>query len=199
MVRFGNVLSSSESIISSIRKQIRQGGPISLKHPNMTRYFLPLTDSAQLIILAGSLGLSGDIFTLDMGHAVNIAELAKKMIHLEGLSLASDDNPNGDISIEYTGLGTDEKLHEQPLISDTVSQTEQPMVMHISEEGRPWEALKPLLTELFSALHSGDHGLSQKLLSNIVNPQNSSQINNEWSILHKDKDYPKGNSTNSNG
>ena len=104
MVRFGNVLGSSGSVIPRFYQQIRKGGPVTVTHPNITRYFMTIPEAAQLVIQAGSMGTGGDVFVLDMGQPVKIAELAEKMIHLTGLSVASDCNPHGDIAVSYTHL-----------------------------------------------------------------------------------------------
>ncbi len=121
MVRFGNVLGSSGSVIPLFHKQIKSGGPLTVTHPKITRYFMTIPEAAQLVIQAGSMGLGGDVFVLDMGEPVKIVELAEKMIHLSGLSVRSDKNPHGDIAIEFTGLRPGEKLYEELLIGDNVS------------------------------------------------------------------------------
>ncbi len=112
MVRFGNVLGSSGSVIPLFHKQIKSGGPLTVTHPKITRYFMTIPEAAQLVIQAGSMGLGGDVFVLDMGEPVKIVELAEKMIHLSGLSVRTDKNPHGDIAIEFTGLRPGEKLYE---------------------------------------------------------------------------------------
>ena len=110
MVRFGNVLGSSGSVIPLFREQISRGGPVTVTHPNITRYFMTIPEAAQLVIQAGAMGQGGDVFVLDMGQPVKIAELAEKMILLSGLSLRSEVNPHGDIAVEFSGLRPGEKL-----------------------------------------------------------------------------------------
>ncbi|MEH6482688.1 MULTISPECIES: nucleoside-diphosphate sugar epimerase/dehydratase [Pseudomonas] len=156
MVRFGNVLGSSGSVIPRFYDQIRQGGPVTVTHPNITRYFMTIPEAAQLVIQAGSMGQGGDVFVLDMGQPVRIAELAEKMIHLSGLSLRTDRCPHGDISIEFTGLRPGEKLYEELLIGDNVTPTEHPMIMRADEEHLPWDDFRPILTGLFSAIKADD-------------------------------------------
>src|SRR5690606_7692036 len=116
MVRFGNVLGSSGSVIPRFYQQIRSGGPVTVTHPKITRYFMTIPEAAQLVIQAGSMGQGGDVFVLDMGQPVKIAELAEKLIHLSGMSVRSEKNPHGDIAIEFTGLRPGEKLYEELLI-----------------------------------------------------------------------------------
>jgi FlaA1/EpsC-like NDP-sugar epimerase len=168
MVRFGNVLGSSGSVIPLFREQIKQGGPVTVTHPNITRYFMTIPEAAQLVIQAGSLGQGGDVFVLDMGKPVKIAELAEKMIHLTGLSVCSDSNPSGDICIEYTGLRPGEKLYEELLIGDNVSPTEHPMIMRANEEHLPWETFKAIIADLFKALEQDDYDRVRQLLRETV-------------------------------
>ena len=134
MVRFGNVLGSSGSVIPLFHKQIKSGGPLTVTHPKITRYFMSIPEAAQLVIQAGSMGQGGDVFVLDMGEPVKIVELAEKMVHLSGLSIRSDKNLQGDISIEFTGLRPGEKLYEELLIGDNVVTTPHPMIMSANED-----------------------------------------------------------------
>ncbi|TWD99214.1 FlaA1/EpsC-like NDP-sugar epimerase [Pseudomonas sp. AG1028] len=168
MVRFGNVLGSSGSVIPRFYEQIRKGGPVTVTHPNITRYFMTIPEAAQLVIQAGSMGQGGDVFVLDMGQPVKIAELAEKMIHLTGLSVCSDTNPNGDICIEYTGLRPGEKLYEELLIGDNVSPTEHPMIMRANEEHLPWEDFKGALADLLKAVEQDDYDRVRQLLRETV-------------------------------
>jgi FlaA1/EpsC-like NDP-sugar epimerase len=168
MVRFGNVLGSSGSVIPLFHKQIKSGGPITVTHPNITRYFMTIPEAAQLVIQAGSMGLGGDVFVLDMGEPVKIVELAEKMVHLSGLSVRSDKNPHGDIAIEFTGLRPGEKLYEELLIGENVATTGHPMIMSAHEDYLPWEALKEKLTELVSAVGDDDYDKVRKLLRETV-------------------------------
>ena len=168
MVRFGNVLGSSGSVIPRFYEQIRKGGPVTVTHPNITRYFMTIPEAAQLVIQAGSMGEGGDVFVLDMGQPVKIAELAEKMIHLTGLSVCSDANPKGDICIEYTGLRPGEKLYEELLIGDNVSPTEHPMIMRANEEHLPWNAFKGVISQLLNAVEQDDYDRVRQLLRETV-------------------------------
>lgn len=168
MVRFGNVLGSSGSVIPLFREQIRRGGPVTVTHPNITRYFMTITEAAQLVIQAGAMGQGGDVFVLDMGEPVRIAALAEKMINLSGLSVRSEKNPNGDIPIEFTGLRPGEKLYEELLIGDNVSPTEHPMIMRANESHLGWEQFKRVLSELKEALDSEDLQRVRKILRTTV-------------------------------
>ncbi|OEC55935.1 hypothetical protein A7K61_05920 [Pseudomonas sp. AP42] len=168
MVRFGNVLGSSGSVIPLFHKQIKSGGPLTVTHPKITRYFMTIPEAAQLVIQAGSMGLGGDVFVLDMGEPVKIVELAEKMIHLSGLSVRSDKNPHGDIAIEFSGLRPGEKLYEELLIGDNVVATQHPMIMSANEDHLPWEALKVKLTELLTAVEQDDYGRVRQLLRDTV-------------------------------
>ncbi|WP_248798752.1 polysaccharide biosynthesis protein [Pseudomonas sp. MWU13-2105] len=169
MVRFGNVLGSSGSVIPLFREQIKSGGPITVTHPNMTRYFMTIPEAAQLVIQAGSMGLGGDVFVLDMGPPVRIADLAEKMVHLSGLSVRSKERPGGDIAIEFTGLRRGEKLYEELLIGDNVRPTEHPMIMRANEEHLPWEGFKLAISALLKAVAEGDYGRVRTLLCETVN------------------------------
>lgn len=164
MVRFGNVLGSSGSVIPLFHQQIRGGGPLTVTHPQITRYFMTIPEAAQLVIQAGSMGAGGDVFVLDMGEPVRIAELAEKMIHLSGLSIKSDLNPQGDIEIQFTGLRPGEKLFEELLIGDNVVGTDHPMIMSASEDFLPWDVLKARLGDLLAAVESDDYAKVRTVL-----------------------------------
>ena len=168
MVRFGNVLGSSGSVIPLFHKQIQAGGPLTVTHPKITRYFMTIPEAAQLVIQAGSMGQGGDVFVLDMGEPVKIVELAEKMIHLSGLSIRSEKNPHGDILINFSGLRPGEKLYEELLIGDNVAATRHPMIMQASEEFLAWEVLKGKLQGLLSAVEEGDCVLIRQLLKDTV-------------------------------
>jgi len=168
MVRFGNVLGSSGSVIPLFHKQIKAGGPVTVTHPKITRYFMTIPEAAQLVIQAGSMGQGGDVFVLDMGEPVLIAELAEKMIHLSGLSLRSERNPHGDITVEFTGLRPGEKLYEELLIGDNVLATRHPMIMSAEEEYLPWEVLKQKLNELLQAIERDDYDTVRQILRQTV-------------------------------
>ncbi|MEN5201186.1 nucleoside-diphosphate sugar epimerase/dehydratase [Pseudomonas wadenswilerensis] len=168
MVRFGNVLGSSGSVIPLFHKQIKSGGPLTVTHPKITRYFMTIPEAAQLVIQAGSMGQGGDVFVLDMGEPVRIVELAEKMIHLSGLSVRSERNPHGDIAIEFTGLRPGEKLYEELLIGDNVVATQHPMIMSANEDYLSWEVLKSKLSSLLVAVSADDYGTVRQLLRETV-------------------------------
>lgn len=164
MVRFGNVLGSSGSVVPLFRKQIRSGGPVTLTHPDVTRYFMTIPEAAQLVIQAGSMGKGGDVFILDMGESVKIIDLATKMIHLSGFEVKSELEPEGDIEIKCTGLRPGEKLYEELLIGDNVSETDHKRIMTAQEHILPWPELNTLLNSLDDACHDFDHEAIRELL-----------------------------------
>lgn len=168
MVRFGNVLGSSGSVIPLFREQIRRGGPVTVTHPAITRYFMSIPEAAQLVIQAGSMAQGGDVFVLDMGAPVKILDLAEKMIHLSGLGVRSERNPQGDIAIEFTGLRPGEKLYEELLIGEGAQPTSHSMIMRASEEHLSWEALREVLRELLCAVEQDDYGHLRQLLRGTV-------------------------------
>lgn len=168
MVRFGNVLGSSGSVIPLFHQQIKAGGPLTVTHPKITRYFMTIPEAAQLVIQAGSMGRGGDVFVLDMGEPVRIVELAEKMIHLSGLSVRSDANPHGDIAIEFSGLRPGEKLYEELLIGDNVVATLHPMIMSAHEDYLAWDPLKEQLGLLLGAISVDDYTLVRQLLRELV-------------------------------
>ena len=168
MVRFGNVLGSSGSVIPLFREQIKRGGPITVTHPNITRYFMTIPEAAQLVIQAGAMGQGGDVFVLDMGQPVKIAALAEKMIHLSGLSVRSEKTPYGDIAIEFSGLRPGEKLYEELLIGNDVLATEHPMIMRANEDHLSWDDFKAVLSELLQAVEQDDYDCVRKLLRQTV-------------------------------
>lgn len=168
MVRFGNVLGSSGSVIPLFHQQIKSGGPLTVTHPKITRYFMTIPEAAQLVIQAGSMGQGGDVFVLDMGEPVRIIELAEKMVHLSGLSIRSDKNPHGDISIEFTGLRPGEKLYEELLIGDNVAETSHPMIMSAQEDYLAWDVFKQSLSRLLAALNEDDYTRVRQILGDTV-------------------------------
>jgi len=168
MVRFGNVLDSSGSVVPLFRDQIRNGGPVTVTHPEVIRYFMTIPEAAQLVIQAGSMGEGGDVFVLDMGKPVHIDYLARHMVNLMGLTVRDEENPDGDIEIEYTGLRPAEKLFEELLIGDNVSGTDHPMIMRATEHSLPWESLQPVLDELLNALHRFDCKRVREILDEVV-------------------------------
>ena len=167
MVRFGNVLGSSGSVIPLFRKQILKGGPITVTHPDIIRYFMTIPEAAQLVIQAGSMAKGGDVFILDMGEPVKIVDLAKNLIQLSGLSVKDEKNPKGDIEIAYAGLRPGEKLYEELLIGgDNVTKTVHSRIMTAEEEYLPFEQLSNVLVELEQACKRADYmAIRQILLS----------------------------------
>ena len=149
MVRFGNVLGSSGSVIPLFKKQIIDGGQITVTDKKIIRYFMTVTEAVELLIQAGAMGTGGDVFVLDMGKPVQIQDLAEKMIQLSGLKIKNELNPNGDIEIKYTGLRAGEKLYEELLIGDNVSVTANPLIMRAQEDMIAWDELKKLLNNMF--------------------------------------------------
>jgi FlaA1/EpsC-like NDP-sugar epimerase len=156
MVRFGNVLGSSGSVVPLFRKQIAQGGPVTVTHSEMTRYFMTVQEAAQLVIQAGSMAKGGDVFVLDMNSPVRITDLARKMIHLMGYIVRDERTPNGDIAIEYTGLRPGEKLYEELLIGEHVTGTDHPKIMRAEEDFLSLEEIHVLIGQLESACQSLD-------------------------------------------
>lgn len=155
MVRFGNVLGSSGSVIPLFRKQIAQGGPVTVTHPEITRFFMTIPEAASLVIQAGSMGVGGDVFVLDMGEPVKIDLLARRVIKLSGLEIINDQG-QGDIEIRYTGLRPGEKLFEELLIGDNVTETKHPRIMAAHEYAMTLEAYEALLAEIEQALVVAD-------------------------------------------
>jgi FlaA1/EpsC-like NDP-sugar epimerase len=174
MVRFGNVLGSSGSVIPLFKKQIKHGGPVTVTDPKVIRYFMTIPEAAQLVIQAGAMMKGGDVFVLDMGEPVNILELARKMIHLSGLTVRDENQPSGDIEIKYTGLRPGEKLYEELLIGDNVSLTAHPKIMRAEEEVISWQELEGLLKRLERAVERADFTELRLVLTETVtgfNPQ----------------------------
>lgn len=151
IVRFGNVLGSSGSVVPLFRQQIKRGGPITVTHPEVTRYFMTIPEAAELVIQAGAMGSGGDVFVLDMGEPVRILDLAVRMVHLSGLDIKDDLHAEGDIEIHYTGLRPGEKLYEELLIGDKVSGTEHSRIMRAEEKSLGWDEARALLSELETA------------------------------------------------
>jgi FlaA1/EpsC-like NDP-sugar epimerase len=168
MVRFGNVLASSGSVVPLFREQIRAGGPVTVTHKDVMRYFMTIPEAAQLVIQAGTMATGGDVFVLDMGQPVRIADLARRLIALVGLTVRDDSNPDGDIEIHYTGLRPAEKLFEELILSANVTGTKHPKIMRAMEHFIPWEELKRILDELKVCLGNFDCRRSLALLSQAV-------------------------------
>ncbi|EPR5144820.1 polysaccharide biosynthesis protein [Vibrio alginolyticus] len=164
MVRFGNVLGSSGSVIPVFKKQIASGGPVTVTHPEITRFFMTIPEAAQLVIQAGAMGKGGDVFVLDMGESVKITDLACNLIQLSGLEVKSEANPHGDIEIQFSGLRPGEKLYEELLIGDNVKQTAHERIMTAHEVHLPLKEYELLLNDLDFACHSMDHENIRTLL-----------------------------------
>lgn len=168
MVRFGNVLDSSGSVIPLFRDQIKNGGPVTVTHPEVTRYFMTIPEAAQLVLQAGALGEGGDVFVLEMGDPIKIDDLARSMVRLSGLEICDEENSEGDIAIEYTGLRPGEKLYEELLIGDNVAGTEHPKIMCAAEEKLPWEQLLHYLGEFETARNNFETKKIKLLLEEVV-------------------------------
>ena len=168
MVRFGNVLDSSGSVIPLFKKQIKDGGPVTVTDKDIIRYFMTIPEAVELVIQAGAMGQGGDVFVLDMGEPIRIVDLAKKMIHLSGLQVKDSTNPDGDIEIKYIGLRSGEKLYEELLIGDNVLETDNPMIMRAQEDTLAWNDLKLLLDKLEKAINSDDQKKLRELLIKAV-------------------------------
>ena len=164
MVRFGNVLGSSGSVVPLFRKQIRAGGPLTVTHPDIIRYFMTIPEASQLVIQAGAMGNGGDVFVLDMGEPVKIIDLAHRMIRLSGLTLRDERHPNGDVEVKITGLRPGEKLFEELLIGEQVLGTKHPRIMKAAEHMLPWDELRYMLLDLDRACHQFDHETIRELL-----------------------------------
>jgi FlaA1/EpsC-like NDP-sugar epimerase len=168
MVRFGNVLGSSGSVVPLFRKQIEAGGPITLTHSDVTRYFMTIPEAAQLVLQAGAMGEGGEVFVLDMGQPVRIIELARRMVELSGHAVDDGANPDGDIEIRITGLRPGEKLYEELLIGDDPSPTAHARIMKARESFRAWAELRPWLAVLERASRSNDVPAVREGLQQIV-------------------------------
>lgn len=168
MVRFGNVLESSGSVVPLFREQIRRGGPVTVTHKDVIRYFMTIPEAAQLVLQAGSMGKGGDVFVLDMGKPVRIADLAKRMISLMGLTVRDEENPDGDVEIIYTGLRPAEKLFEELLIGTNVTGTEHSMIMRAMEHSLPWHQVQQVLDDMSLALSRFDCDKARQLLMQTV-------------------------------
>jgi FlaA1/EpsC-like NDP-sugar epimerase len=168
MVRFGNVLASSGSVVPLFQDQIRRGGPVTVTHPDVIRYFMTIPEAAQLVVQAGSMAKGGDVFVLDMGRPVRIDDLARRLVNLMGLTVRDANNPDGDIEIEYTGLRTAEKLFEELLIGSNVTGTDHPMIMRAMEHRLAWPKMQEILNDLLVALASFDCHRALALLTESV-------------------------------
>jgi FlaA1/EpsC-like NDP-sugar epimerase len=185
MVRFGNVLGSSGSVVPLFRQQIKAGGPITLTHEGITRYFMTIPEAAQLVIQAGAMGIGGEVFILDMGEPVKIIDLARKMVALSGMTVRDAENPLGDIAMEIIGLRPGEKLYEELLIGDNPVGTSHPLIMKATEGFLPVDILMPLIDRLTVAMDDNDIGKVRRLLQEIVPEYTSSGNLPDWLELER--------------
>ena len=168
MVRFGNVIGSSGSAIPLFQEQIKDGGPVTVTHPEVIRYFMSIPEAAELVIQAGAMGKGGDVFVLDMGEPVKIYDLAKRLINLSGMEVKDKDNPEGDIEIIFTGLRPGEKLYEELLIGDNVSTTEHKQILRAEEDFIEASALEDYLNLINEAEKRGDIQALKDILQKVI-------------------------------
>jgi FlaA1/EpsC-like NDP-sugar epimerase len=186
MVRFGNVLGSSGSVVPKFRQQIRDGGPITLTHAEITRYFMTIHEAAQLVIQAGAMATGGDVFVLDMGQPVKIIDLARRMIELSGLTVRDEKNPDGDIEIKITGLRPGEKLYEELLIGDNPDGTSHPRIMKAREDFLAWTDLSQALNSLEIALNKNDVEVTRLMMEKLVAGYTPAERIVDWVYLEQD-------------
>ena len=193
MVRFGNVLGSSGSVVPLFQDQIRTGGPVTVTHHDVRRYFMTIPEAASLVLQAGSMAKGGEVFVLDMGKPVHIDALARRMISISGHTVRDEHNPQGDIEIRYSGLRPGEKLFEELLIGENVSGTEHPMIMQAKEHSPGWEVVERLLAEMQRALEKSDCERARELLCEAVKEyQPAAQIHDlVWATRHAPAAVPE--------
>lgn len=182
MVRFGNVLGSSGSVVPLFRNQIERGGPITITHRDINRYFMTIPEAAQLVIQAGAMAKGGEVFVLDMGQPVRIVDLARNMIELSGLTIRDDLHPDGDIEIEEVGLRPGEKLYEELLIGDNPEPTDHSRIMKANEEFLPWEELSAALTSMEGVLQRSDGVAAKEMLASLVGGYSPESESHDWMI-----------------
>jgi FlaA1/EpsC-like NDP-sugar epimerase len=186
MVRFGNVLGSSGSVVPKFRQQIRDGGPITLTHAEVTRYFMTIPEAAQLVIQAGAMAKGGDVFVLDMGQPVKIMDLARRMVELSGLTVKDEEHPEGDIEIAVTGLRPGEKLYEELLIGDNPKPTVHPRIMKAHEDFIAWAEFEAKLNALEMALNVNDVGVIRLMMQQLVAGYTPSDHIVDWVYLEQE-------------
>ena len=189
MVRFGNVLGSSGSVVPKFRKQIRDGGPITLTHPEITRYFMTITEASQLVIQAGAMAKKGDVFVLDMGQPIKIMDLAHRIIELSGLTVKDERNPDGDIEIKIIGRRPGEKLYEEPLTGDNPKPTSHPRILKAHEKFILWADLESKLNALEMALNVNDVGVIRLMMEKLVTGYTPSDKIVDWVYLEQEELY----------
>ena len=187
MVRFGNVLASSGSVVPLFREQVRKGGPVTVTHPDVTRYFMTIPEAAQLVVQASGIARGGEVFLLDMGKPVRIRDLAVQVIELLGKSVRDENNPEGDIEIRYTDLRPGEKLYEELLIDAEAQTTPHPKIRRAVEQHLPRTELIRILDELAAACFSADTDRCRALLRELVPQYTPSGRNFDWMAVMRDE------------
>ena len=185
MVRFGNVLESSGSVIPKFRQQIHDGGPITLTHVEITRFFMTISEAAQLVIQAGALAEGGDVFVLDMGQPIKVMDLARRMIELSGLIVKDEQNPDGDIEIKITGLRPGEKLYEELIIGNNPTPTFHPKIFKAREDFIMWPEMESKLDALETAMNANDVSATRLMIEQLVNGYTPSGKIVDWVSLEK--------------
>ena len=180
MVRFGNVLGSSGSVIPAFKQQIQAGGPVTVTHPEINRFFMTIPEAASLVIQAGSMARGGEVYVLDMGEPVKIVDLAKTLVRLSGRTVKSEDHPEGDIEIVFSGLRPGEKLYEELLIGDAVEGTDHPKIMSATEEQLTPAELTEIRQQLQAAIEQGASDLAREILERAVAGFQPASENSDW-------------------
>jgi len=195
MVRFGNVLASSGSVVPLFHEQISRGGPVTVTHPRITRYFMTLTEASQLVVQAGAMATGGEVFVLDMGEPVRIVELAKRMIRLHGLRVQDDEHPEGEIRIEFTGLRPGEKLYEELLIGDNATGTAHPKIMRAEEATLTSDQVQTVLQQLEQAEQAADPQWAYEVLCAAVPDFASAGTPSDWLVGASQPEAPRSTGT----
>jgi FlaA1/EpsC-like NDP-sugar epimerase len=190
MVRFGNVLGSSGSVVPLFRQQIENGGPVTVTHPDVSRYFMSIPEAAQLVLQAGAMGIGGDVFVLDMGEPVKIVDLAKRMIRLSGYEMSHDNHVGEHIDIEFIGLRPGEKLHEELMLGTNVRGTGHPMIMRAKEESLPFAQIERLLTNLRRHCDSLDCEGIRNVLNSAVSGFDAHEVQHDHLWKRQGKQLP---------
>jgi FlaA1/EpsC-like NDP-sugar epimerase len=170
IVRFGNVLDSSGSVVQRFRNQIAEGGPVTVTHREITRFFMSIPEATQLVLQASAMAMNGEVFVLDMGEPVKITDLARNMINLSGLSVRDEQNPDGDVEIRFVGLRPGEKLYEELFVGEHTLDTSHPRIQMAKERSLPLDELLQHLNQLNEAIESGDSALVRLKLGEMIAP-----------------------------